>query len=68
MLKAAVISSAALVCGRKRLGVAKGEKNVTFWWNQEVKDAIRVKKSGLQAWLYNKAESSLHSRYAEARK
>ena len=43
-------------------------KKVSPWWNQEVKDAIRTKKVACKAWRHNKADSSLHSRYTEARK
>jgi len=40
VFKASVASSAARVCGWKRLGVTNYDKQVTPWWNQEVKDAI----------------------------
>jgi len=53
---------------RKNLGVANNGSKVTSWWNQKVKDAIRVKKVAYKAWLQKIAESSLHSRYAVARK
>jgi len=43
-------------------------KKLTPWWNQEVKDAIRAKKVACKAWRHNKADSSLHSQYTEARK
>jgi len=33
-----------------------------------VKEAIRAKKVAYKAWLNNKADSSLHSRFAEVRK
>jgi len=66
MVKAAVASSAARVCRRKRLG---GANNVTLWRNQEVKDAIQAKKVvAHNDWLQNKAEFSFYARYAEARK
>jgi len=42
-------------------------KKVTFWWNQEVKDAIKAKKVAYKAWLHNKADS-LYLQYAEVRK
>jgi len=67
LFKAAVASSAGRVCGWKRYGVASNGKNVTPRWNQELKDAIRAKKVAYKGWLHNKADSSLHSRYAEAR-
>jgi len=35
---------------------------------QDVKDAIRAKKLDCKAWVQNKTEPFLHSRYAEARK
>jgi len=49
LFKAAVASSAAQVCGRKRLGVAKNNKKVAPWWNQKVKDAIQAKKGAYKA-------------------
>ena len=58
------------------LGNAAGNDSVrriianrlTAWWNQEVKDTVAVKNVTYMTWIQNKAESSLHSRYAEARK
>ena len=44
-----------------------GEKR-TPWWNQEVKEAIRVKKDAFKAWLQDRSSSDLQSRYTEARK
>jgi len=66
LLKAVVASPAALACGQKRLGVANYDKKVTSWWNREVKNPTRAKEVTYKAWFRNKAESSLHSRYAEA--
>jgi len=33
-----------------------------------MKDAIQAKRAACKAWLKNKADSSLHLRYVEARK
>ena len=53
--KSAVITSAAASCGCKRVGSQMaGEKRAT-WWNQEVKEAIRAKKTAFRAWLINKS-------------
>jgi len=60
--KVAVACSDAQVCGRKRLGVAKNDKN-----NSLMEDIIQAKKVADKAWFQNKADS-LHLRYAEARK
>ena len=67
LFKAVVASTAARVCGRKRLVVANNGKKVTLWWDQDVKDSIRAKKVAYKVWLQNKANSSFHLRYAEAR-
>jgi len=48
MFKAAVASSAARVCGYKRLGVANTGKKGP-WWNQNMKDAIQAKKAACKA-------------------
>ena len=61
------ICCVGMVCGRKQLGVENVENKVKPCWNQELKDAIQPKKVACKAWLQNKAESSLHSQYAEAR-
>ena len=44
LFKTAIIASAAACCGRKRLRVATDSEKRTSWWNQDVKEAIRVKK------------------------
>ena len=44
LFRLAVITSATNCCGRKRVGGTKGSEKRTFWWNQEVKEAIRAKK------------------------
>jgi len=61
-----IASSVAWICRQKRFGVATDGKNVTPWCNEEVKNAIHAKKVAYKAWLQNKTDSSLHSRYAEA--
>ena len=48
-------------------GVANNGKKVTTWWKQVVKDAIRAKKVAPKAWLQNKADSFLRSRYSRRR-
>jgi len=67
LFKASVASSAACVCGRKRVGVANNGKKVTLCWNKERKDVIQATKVACKTWLWYKP-SSLHSRYVEARK
>ena len=66
--RSAIISSAAVSCGQKRLRVAGDSEKRTPWWNQEVKKAILAKKDAFKAWLQNKSSSDLQSRYTEARK
>jgi len=63
LFKAAVASSAALVCGRKRLVVASNGTKVTLWCNQEVKINVVYK-----VWFQSNAGSLLYSRYAEDQK
>jgi len=57
------------------LGYAEGNasvcrimERVSAWWYQVLKDVIRAKKVAYNTWLQNKAESSLHSRYADEQK
>ena len=40
----------------------------TAWWNQEVKETIRTKKTEFIAWLTNKSSEQLRLRYSTARK
>ena len=47
LFRTAVITSATNCCGRKRVGGTMSSEKWTPWCNQEVKEAIRVKKSGL---------------------
>ena len=68
LFRSAIILSAAESCGRKRLRVADDSEKRTPWWNQEVKEAIRVKKDAFKAWLQDRSSSDLQSRYTEARK
>ena len=44
LFRAAVITSATDCCGRKRVVGTKSSEKRTFWWNQEAKEAIRVKE------------------------
>ena len=54
-LSTAVITSAINCCGRKRVGGTKSSEKRSFWWNQDVKEAICVKKSGLiKVWFGGK--------------
>ena len=43
-----------------------GEKR-TAWWNQEIKKAIRGKKTAFRARLTNKSSEQLRLRYSAAR-
>jgi len=63
LFTATAISSIA----QEQLVATTGRKNVTPCWNHEERDAIRAKKLVCKAWLGNKAEPSLHLRYAEER-
>ena len=63
VFKSAVITSAAARCGCKM----SSEKR-TALWNQEVKEAIRAKKTAFRAWLTNKSSKQLWLRYSAARK
>ena len=68
LFRSAIISLAAKSCGRKRLRVAGDSKKITTWWNQEVKEAIRVTKDAFKALLQDRSSSDLQSRYTEVRK
>ena len=45
-----------------------GSEKRTAWWKQEVKEAIRAKKTAFRAWLTNKSSEQLQLRYSAARK
>ena len=49
LFKPAVITSTAASCGCKRVGGQMGSEKITGWWNQEVKQAIRAKKTVFRA-------------------
>jgi len=53
LFKAAVASSAARICDRRRIVMANNVKKVTTWWNQELKDVIQAKRVAHKVWLYN---------------
>ena len=40
-----------------------GSEKKTAWWNQEVKKAIRAKKSTFRAWSTNKSSEQLRLRH-----
>ena len=50
------------------MGGQIGSEKRTAWWNQEVKEAIRAKKTAFRAWLTNKSFEQLRLRYSAARK
>ena len=66
LFRAAIISSAAESCGRKRFRVAGGSEKRTRWWNQEVKEGIRAEKDTFKALLLDR--SDLQSQYTKAQK
>ena len=68
LFKSAVIISAASSCGCKRVEDQMGSKKRTAWWNQEVKEAIRAKKTAFRSWLTNKSPEQPRLRYSTARK
>ena len=49
-------------------GGQMGSEKRTVWWNQEVKEAIRAKKTAFRACLTNKSSEQLQLRYFAARK
>ena len=59
LFKSAVITSAAASCGCKCVGGQIGSEKRTAWWNQEVKETIRAKKTALKAWSTNKSSEQL---------
>ena len=67
LFRTAVISSAAECCGRKCLRKTGESQQRTPWWNENVKEAIRMKKKAFRALLSNRSSSELESRYSEAR-
>ena len=61
-------SSAAANCGCKCMGGQIGSEKRNAWWNQEVKEVIRAKKTEFRAWLTNKLLEQIQLRYSAARK
>ena len=59
----AVITSAAASCGCKHVGGQMDNEK-----RQEVKTAIRAKKTAFRAWLTNKSSEQLRLRYSATRK
>ena len=59
LFKSAVIMSAATSCGCKCVGGQTGSEKRTAWWNQEIKEAIRAKKTVFRAWLTNKSSEHI---------
>ena len=59
LFKSAVITSETDSCGCKHVGGQTGSEKRIVWWNQEVKEAIRAKKSAFRAWLTNKLSEKL---------
>ena len=49
-------------------GGQMGSEKRTVWWNQEVKEAIRAKKTAFRTWLTNKSSEQLRLRYSAALK
>ena len=45
-----------------------GSEKRTGWWNQEVKEVIRTKKTVFRAWLTNKLPEQLRLQCSQARK
>ena len=68
LFKSAVITSAAASCVCKHLGGQMGSEKRTAWWNQEVKEVIREKKTAFRSWLTNKTSEQLRLRYSAAHK
>ena len=66
LFKSAVIISAAASCGCKYMGGQMGSEKRTAWWNQEVKEVIRAKKTAFRAQLTNKSSEQLWLRYSAA--
>ena len=61
LFRSAIISSAAESCGRKRLRMAGDSEKRTPRWNQDVKEAIRVKKDAFKTLLQNRSSFDLQS-------
>ena len=59
LFNSAVITSAAASCGCKYVGGQTGSEKRTAWWNQEVKEAIRAKKTSFKGLLTNKSSEQL---------
>ena len=68
LFRSAIISSAAVCCGRKRLRLASSSEKRTPWWNQDVKEAIRAKKGAYKALLQNRSALDLQSLHLEVQK
>ena len=45
-----------------------GSEKRTAWWNQEVKEVIRAKKTAYRAWLTNNSSEQFRMRYSATRK
>ena len=68
LFRTAIISSAAESCGRTRLRVTGNSYKRKPQWDQEVKEAIRVKKDAFKTLLQDRQSSDLQPRYNEPRK
>lgn len=68
LFKVDAASLAARACVQKDSVWLQDGKQVIPWWNEGVKNSIRVKQIAYNAWLQNKVELFLHSRCAEAQK
>ncbi|XP_072039074.1 uncharacterized protein [Amphiura filiformis] len=65
LFKTSLTDTLKAKCGIKKAG--KGDKKGTAWWNDTVKEAIKVKKKLFKQWSRTKSQSD-YDKYKAARK
>ena len=65
-LKTSIVESAKKVCGTTK-GQKRKERE-TWWWSDDVQEAIHSKKEAFREWQSNREDASLRAKYKKASK